>query len=239
MPGEWTQQLPDDLKTNEAFTGFATLGDFAKAHLDTQGKLTEFDGKVKEYEGKVTDLSKRLESSIPKLPENASDEDRNTFYQALGRPEKWEDYQLDGENTNAKEWQDYWRQTFFGIGVPADMATKLTAAYNAQIQKLVETHNANIQKEIETSSATLKAEWGDKYDENVELAKRLWTKHTDGDFDKAFNGETSANRFAMLKYITKMAQLTGEDGSPPGAQGTKLGIGQRLFPNSPPSPTGK
>ena len=30
MPGEWIAQLPADLQSNEAFTGYATLGDFAK-----------------------------------------------------------------------------------------------------------------------------------------------------------------------------------------------------------------
>ena len=49
----WRVQLPDDLKANETFTPFKTVGDFAKAHIETITKAKELEGK--------------LSGSIPKL----------------------------------------------------------------------------------------------------------------------------------------------------------------------------
>jgi hypothetical protein len=42
--GLWRAQLPADLKENETFTPYKTLGDFAKAHLETAGKVKDWMG---------------------------------------------------------------------------------------------------------------------------------------------------------------------------------------------------
>jgi hypothetical protein len=234
----WVSQLPADLKTNEAFTGFATLGDFAKSHLEAQGKLTEFDGKVKKLEGDYANLK---ENSIPKLPADATDEEKGIYYQELGRPEKWNDYELpSGDGKDAQEWTDFWKQTFFSLNVSKDTANGLSQTFNSQMQKLVDAHNANVTKQIEESATKLRGELGDKYDASVELAQRLWKNHTDTDFDESFKVETSANRYAMVKFLLKVAKMTGEDQSPPGGRGGKPGAGNdEWFPNSPKSPSGK
>ena len=44
-PG-WLAGLPADLRDNEAFKSYRTVGDFAKAHLDTAAKAKEYEGKI-------------------------------------------------------------------------------------------------------------------------------------------------------------------------------------------------
>jgi len=117
----------------------------------------------------------------------------------------------------------------------------LSASFNGQMNKLVEAHNTNIKKQITEASEKLKAELGDKYDSSVELATRFWDKNSDTKFDEAFNAETSANRYSMVRFLLKMAQKTGEDTSPQVNKSGKPGTLDlnALFPKSPPSPTGK
>ena len=239
MAGEWIAQLPADLQGNESLTGYATLGDFAKSHLEATGKLTEAEGKLTTLEGEFSTYKER---SIPRLPENATDEDKNLFYTALGRPEKADQYEFEGEDKNAPEWTKEWKETFHRLNVPKDMAKEISKEWNTRLQNLVEAHNANIQKGIQESSEKLKAELGDKYDSSVELAKRMWQKHSDGDFDKSFAAETSANRYSMIRFLLNIAKLTGEDSSPAGMPGSRSAGGGgsgEWFPNSPPSPSGK
>ena len=238
MAGEWLAQLPGDLQTNEALTGYATLGDFAKSHLETTGKVKEYEGKVTKLEGDYQTLK---ESSIPKLPDNATDEEKNIYQMELGRPEQWKDYELPGDGKDAQEWTDYWKQEFFKNGVSKDLAKSLASSFNGQMEKLVEAHNANIKKQIGETSEKLKAELGDKYDSSVELAQRFWDKNSDSKFDEAFNAETSVNRASMIRFLLKMAQKTGEDQSPQGSKTGKAGALDlnQLFPNSPASPTGR
>ena len=76
----WRAQLPDDLKENEAFTGFEKIGDFANAYLK-KGKTQ-------------SDLEGKLTNSIQLLKDDASDEDRATFFSKIGRPDKPEGYEF-------------------------------------------------------------------------------------------------------------------------------------------------
>ena len=190
------------MKQNEAFTGFKTVGEFGQAYLDQSAK--------------VTDLTKKLEESIPKLPDDASDEDRATYYDALGRPTKASEYEFDGEDKNAPEWTEPWKQDFYEEGLTKTQALNLSKKYNARINKMVDDFKANQANEIKASEQRLRTELGDKYDTNVELAKRLWKQHGEGEFDQAFAQETSANRFAVIRMILKFASLTSEDTSPQG-----------------------
>jgi len=199
----WRAGLPDEYKNHEAFTGFKTVGELAKSHLETSAKAKE--------------LETSLGEMIPKLPDDATQEERDVYYESLGRPEKFEDYEFEGEDKNAPEWTNGWKQDLFNLGVSKDTAKSLSGLMNSRIQAMVESHNAQIQKEISTASDKLKTEWGEKYDTNLELVKRGWKRDADSEFDQAFSGETSANRFAILRTLFKLYSKTGEDSSQPGS----------------------
>jgi hypothetical protein len=208
----WRAGLPDDLKQNEAFVPFKTVGDFAKSHLETAAK--------------VSDLTKKLEDYVPKLPDNASDDERNLYFDALGRPKTAKDYEFEGEDKNAPEWTNHWKQQFHSLGLTKTQAKTLSAAWNQQMQAMVEAHNTSIKNEMTAAEGKLRSEMGDKYDTNVELAKRLWTKYGEGEFDKAFENGNSAYRATTIRMLLKFAALTGEDRSP--QAGSSLGGGKQV-----------
>ena len=182
------------------------MGDFAKAHLETAAKLSDAETKLKDF--------------IPRLPDDATDEEREVFFSELGRPETASEYEFDGEDKNAPEWTSHWKQQFHSLGLTKDQAKRLSTAWNTQMQQMVEAHNASIQAEAKEAETRLRTELGDKFDTNVELAKRMWTKYGDGDFDKAFENGNSAFRVSTIRMLLKFAHLTGEDTSPQG--GTSL-----------------
>lgn len=214
VPG-WIAGLPDTLKTNETFSKFKTVGDFANDYLATQTKAAE--------------LQKRVENSVPKLPDDATDEDRNLYYDALGRPKQSSEYEFDQEDKNAPEWTTQWKQQFHNLGLTKAQGKQLSSAFNATMTKMVEAHNAKIATEIKTATDALKSEWGDKFDTNAELAKRVYQKHIGHEFDKDFDAGTGTTRLATLRLLFKMAALTGEDRSPVGA-GQPTGNGAAKAP---------
>lgn len=196
----WRAGLPDDLKTNADLANFKTVGDFAKSALETQGKVKR--------------LETQLAGSIPKLPDNATDDDRAVYYDALGRPKQASEYEFDGEDKNAPEWTNLWKSEFHSLGLTKEQAKQLSSKWNAQMTAMVKAHNDTIAKETADAQSKLKTELGVSYDTSVELAKRLWQKHGDTEFDKVFADGTGANRFTMIRFLLKMASLTGEDTSP-------------------------
>lgn len=203
-PPGWVAGLPDTLKTNETLTKFKTVGDLASDYLAASTKASE--------------LEQRVSNSVPKLKDNATDEERGQFYDALGRPKDAKEYEFEGEDKNAPEWTNEWKQTFHAEGLTKAQAKNLSSKFNAKIQSMVEAHNASIQAEVTTAETALKSEWGDKFDTNVELAKRLYQKHLGNEFDKDFDAGTGKTRLSTLKLLMKVAALTGEDRSPQSGQ---------------------
>lgn len=201
-PPGWIAGLPDPLKTNETFTKFKTVGDFANDYLAVSTKASE--------------LEKKVENSVPKLPDDASDAERSLYYDALGRPKQPSEYEFDGEDKNAPEWTNYWKQEAHKLGLTKSQGKALSAAFNAQMAQMVKAHNERLQAEVTTATEKLKSEWGDKFDTNVELAKRLYQKHIGTEFDKDFDAGTGTTRLATLRLLFKVAALTGEDRSPQG-----------------------
>src|SRR5271157_1952135 len=206
----WRAGLPDDLKQNTDLANYKTVGDFTKDALSWKGKVGELEGK--------------LGDSIPKLPDDASDEDRNTYYDALGRPKQAKEYEFDGEDKNAPEWTNFWKDQFHGLGLTKAQAKALSTQFNGQMQKMVDAHNTALKAEVTAAEQKLRTELGDKYDTNVELAKRVWQKHGEGEFDKMFSNETSTNRYGMVRFLLKMAALTGEDTSPQAGHSVTVGV---------------
>jgi len=207
----WRAGLPDDLKQNTDLANYKTVGDFTKDALSWKTKASELEGKLEDY--------------VPKLPDDATDEERNLYLDALGRPEQASEYEFDGEDKNAPEWTNFWKGEFHNLGLTKAQAKQLSVQWNGQMQKLVDAHNNALKAESAKAEQELKAKYGDKYDTNVELAKRMWQKHGKSEFDKVFAEGTNANRFTMIDFLLSMAALTGEDTSPQGA-GLSAGKGQ-------------
>ena len=230
MAGEWIAQMSDDLKGNEAFTPFETLSDFAKAHLDTVGKVTELNGKATEFEGKVTDLESKLANSIPKLGENATDEDRAVFYKALGVPEKPDEYEFPkGEGIEHDEKMVFWaRDIFHKANLSKDQAGIISQAWDGLIQGMAKEQDEAKQAAVQEADTKLKTEWGADYDKNLELTKRGFQKFSGQELD-AFCEETGVgNHPTLIKIFYEIGKAMGEDTSPFGKGGgggePKVGI---------------
>jgi len=211
----WRAGLPDDLKQNDAFKPFKTVGDFAKSHLETATKLTEAEAKLKDF--------------IPRLPDNATDEERQVYFNELGRPEDAKDYEFDGEDKNAPEWTSFWKGQFHALGLTKSQGKALSAQWNGQLQKMVEAYNTARKNEVAAAETKLRTELGDKFDANVELAKRVYKKHIGGEFDADFANGSAGTRFQTMRLILKLAALTGEDRSPQASAGRAGGKDRPLI----------
>src|SRR5208337_609870 len=205
----WRAGLPDDLKQNTDLVNYKTVGDFTKDALSWKGKVSELEGK--------------LGDSIPKLPDDATDEDRNTYLDALGRPPKASEYEFDGEDKNAPEWTNFWKDNFHQLGLTKAQAKALSTQFNGQMQKIVDAHNTALKAEMTVAEQKLRTEMGDKYDTNVELAKRMYSKQLETEFDADFADASPKACFGMVRLLLKMAALAGEDTSPQGGNSTNAG----------------
>jgi hypothetical protein len=204
----WRAQLPDTLKTNETFTAYKTVGELAQSHLETAGK-------VKEYEGK-------LAASIPKLTDKATDEDRAAYYKAIGRPEKADDYAItvpEGvpKDEAAMKW---FRDTSHKLGLSKQQGESLAAGYFEMMKGNIDTINKAYETRKAETVNKLKGEWGGKYEENFDLAKKTAQKIGGEDIIK-YLGETGiGNEPVIIKFMHKLGTMLSEaafvkPGTPP------------------------
>ncbi len=202
-PG-WIAQLPDDLKTNQTFTSFKTIGDLAKAHLETTGRVKEFEGKVA--------------NSIPKLSDKSTPEEKAAFYKALGRPEKAGEYEFPkGEGVEHDPKMIEWARTVFhGANLTKDQAAVISQAWDGFIAGMVKSEEETTQNAMKEAETKLKDEWKADYDKNIELTKRAFKKFSGTELNTFLEETGIGNHPILIKAFHAIGKAMGEDTSPAG-----------------------
>jgi hypothetical protein len=217
-PG-WVAQLPADLKGDEAFTKFQTLGDFAKGYKETTGKVAELDGKLK--------------GMVPRLPEKATPDDLKAYRAAMGIPETPDKYDLKRAE---------WPEDRFGPYPEKDEKAFREFAHQAnltpaQVQAAYDWYLGNIlnagksfeamteERRVKAVDA-LKKEWGDKYQENAQLATKAFWYFANEDDMKWFEGSGLGDNPAIIRVfhnigLRLMDDRMVRDVKPPGSAGSQ------------------
>ena len=166
----WMSQLPDDLKNNEALTGFATIGDLGKSYLEIHGKSA---------------------NSIQIPGDDADDKTRSTFFNRLGRPENPDGYEFtrpelpEGANYDEGMENDF-RIEAHKLGLTKTQAEGVYNHFTGQILAA----NDKIQDQAEQARNKaiddLKDAWGDNFSENCEIATRAFMEFADDDQKQFF-----------------------------------------------------
>jgi len=217
----WLAQLPTDLKANEAFTGFKTIGDFSQSYLELKGKAAEADGK--------------LQSAIFKPSENATPEEILAYRTAIGVPEKPADYEFPKEDgvEHSPEMLKWARETFHNIGLSKDQAAGVSKAWDTLIGAIETQQAEDAEKTLADVKEKLKTEWGANYDTNYTLSERA--------FNTLSKISTPLAEYTvdpvLVKTFYEIGKIMGEDSylqsHQSGSEKEKIGL---TYPNSPAPP---
>jgi hypothetical protein len=205
---EWVGALPEDLRTPELLP---TLNKFRLA--DGEKPISMPASVVKSY----IEAQKKIGQKGVLIPgENATDEDRNVFFKALGRPDKPEDYGFKkpenlptGVSYNEDRVNKF-AKVFHELGVSKTTAQKLLDTYNNDIieevanqQKMVDEFKANSVKE-------LKKEWGSNFEKNISKANAAVKLFGGKDFTDLLKNTGLDAHPIMVKVFEKIADRIGE-----------------------------
>jgi hypothetical protein len=196
----WASQLPESVRTHESIKGFKDLGSWAVSNIAREEKAR---------------------SAIYIPGKDASDEDRAKFYQALGRPETPDKYDLaiPTERKVDEKFVGAAREIFHNLGLTAQQGKELASFWLAQedaaVAQFVETQKLEHQAHIDE----LKGEWGHAYDRNLATAGRALAQFcTGGDGLPAIPGlaELCENPLfkdhpALTRLMYEFGKMMGED----------------------------
>lgn len=181
-------------------------------------KFTRPEALARSYET----LEKQISAKGVIVPgPNATAQERDAYYTALGRPAKAEEYGFTKPATikvgdkelavpdvawdanRAKAWQ----QKLFDMGVPKDQATRIMSAALEESVTGLSSIQESQQQHLATSKAALQKEWGADYDKNMGAAMRAAEQFGGADLR---NHPALGNDPILIKALAKIGAATAE-----------------------------
>ena len=187
-----TDHLPEDLRDNETLSKFKDVGSLSNSYLELQ----------------------KMVGSRDKIPtEESSEEEVNSFYNKLGRPETPDSYDIKVPDQG-------------GMAVPYDeklYSEFLTTAHksgltNRQAQDAIDFYakmneeadinsTASMQQSKVNAETALKKEWGARdYEKNLAISRRAFNRFADDDLKKFVQETGVSNNVAMVRFLHKIGK---------------------------------
>ncbi len=200
---DWMETLPEDMRSD------ANRKRFEKFVENEQFNI----GKVlKSYDHMERGYSDR----VPLPKEDWSDDDYQSFYQKLGRPETVDKYDIrrpempEGHPYNENLEQSF-KERAFRAGLNGKQVQELIDWQAEQLSS--EMSNQNISEATHRAEAEeiLKREWpGQEYDKNLGLARRTAKNLFDEEFLQMINSKGLANEPTLIKNLAKLGNVLSE-----------------------------
>lgn len=151
-------------------------------------------------------LEKLLGGEKVPLPKGADDaEGWSRVYDALGRPKSADEYSLAVPEGGSPEFAKAAAGKFHELGLSKTQAEALTTWYNEQAQTQISGMQQAQAAKVEQDMQALRGEWGQAWDENVELGRRA-ARQFGLDAGKLEALENAFGTGEMLKFMSKIGR---------------------------------
>lgn len=196
----WRAGLSEEYRRHPVLEGFNDLDALAREHVNLQ-KLIGRKGLV------------------PPAAD-ADDAERARFYDALGRPESPDAYDLDGlDRPDGMPWDDAFEKAMLGrmhaSGLTDGQARALLEGYVELQGASWQDANAAQDRALETVETGLRREWGENFDAQVDRANRAFAAAFGERVDdvrqlRLTNGQYLGDHPDMVRAFAKLGGLMGE-----------------------------
>jgi hypothetical protein len=193
---EWAASLPDDIKSTVTSKGWKDPADAIRSY---------------------TNLEKTLgQKRLPAPSQDWKDEQWNSLYKELGRPEKSDDYKVpehkfpDGVTLDDARLKEA-RAAMHDAGLLPHQAEKIFKYYFGTVSKEAEGVHEARRREKEAAEFKLKDEWKGDYDLNVKTAKDALSKFGDEETVKYLDESGLGNNPGIIKMLAKIGKGMMED----------------------------
>lgn len=185
---EWRKSLPEPLQKDKRLDKFTNVSDVIKSYVELEGKLGS-------------------SVSIPKS--DAPAEEWTKFFVRVGRPEKPENYDLPKEKYQP-EVERVLREKMLAAGILPTQVSGFLDAIGEAARTADTVKKAKLDADAASAAEALKAEYGDKYQANVdkaiETAKAVFPPELFERMGKDGYGKSSA----FVKSMIALSENIGE-----------------------------
>lgn len=193
---DWRASLPEDIRADTSIADFKDVSALAKSFIDTKSKVGA--------------------NNIVVPGKNATDDERNTFFNAIGRPENVDGYKVPTENMPEGVTVDDGQVTAFHneahrLGFTEQQAAAMvrfdanrSAAALKEIAETTEQAKANAETQ-------LRKEYGHAYDQNIKMAQKAIDEFGGEELRAALNESGWGNDPAFIRFGVKVGRALAED----------------------------
>lgn len=244
--------LPETFAGDEALASFKTVEELADGYKTTLGKASSIgsietipeelrnDPNIKKYKD-ISELAKGHLETVKLIGrkgvlipgENATDEEKAKFLEAIGRPKTADEYKftpiekLHPEVQVTPESEKAFRDEAHKLGFTNAQVDGLNSWYLNNISNALIKRDEAMVKQKEEAAKKLNTEWGADYDNNLNLAQRLINKFGGKEAMEAFKKAGDlGNNPAIARLLVNVAKKMTEDTVMKGEFNELLGTAQ-------------
>lgn len=151
---------------------------------------------------------------------DATDEDWNSFYNQIGRPEDVEKYSLNVPEEADEEVVNEFKQKAHEAGLLPKQAQKLFDWYSEFSGKMQEKVSNQQNEKLAEQIQGLKKEWGNGYDKELDIAKNALKQFATAEEIEAMKESGLSKNVQVIKLLNKVGKGLMEDSFKPEAKGT-------------------
>jgi hypothetical protein len=196
----WRDALPEGLRENNSLGKFSSVEALAKSYVNAEQLIGR-----------------------EKIPMPQSEEDWDTVYNRLGRPETADNYELTVPETLPEKIReldgniDWFRETAHQLGLNDKQAQGIYNAFWDNLAKDAEIMEADGRNSAAEAEAELRAEWGTKAEYNLEVANRFASEVGGDELIDLLQQVGLDTHPVVIKAFNKAGLMTIEDhGTPKG-----------------------
>lgn len=192
-PPSWTQGFTDELK------GYVD----AKGFKDAQTVVESYRNFEK--------LKGVPQERLLTIPEKDEDPSWNDVWKRLGRPDQPKDYNIEIPKEFGDEGFAQWaKDTLHKLNIPRKQGEELVKKWNEYTGNQIKQMQLESSNKLNQEHESLKKEWGQAYEQNVEMGKRAAKAF--GFDESTIDALESAMGFAgVMKFMHNLQTKIGED----------------------------
>lgn len=196
----WMNQINSELIKDAEKAGklskFEKLSDLASAYLEAEGKLG---------------------SSIVKPGENSTDEEREAFYKALGKPDAADKYSIEGDDAKM------FRELAYKNNLTDEQAKafyqSLKEVGTSALKNAADQQMASFEAQAQETQTALKKEYGKDYPTKIEMLKRGIANYGGQNMGAKLKQAGLLGDYEVVKMFINLGEMSAEAGSPGNTKG--------------------
>ena len=210
--GTGSNEAADGKSGSEAKQHPAWMAQLGNIENEKAEKLSKFE-KIGDLAANYLELEKKLGSSIVKPGKDASPEEMEAYYRALGKPESADKYSIEGDDA------EMFRKMAYENNLTDEQAKAFFKSLQEVGNNAIAQQKAAFDAQAKDTQAALQKEYGNDYPTKIEMLKRGVAAYGGEKLGAKLQQAGLLGDYDVVKMFILLGEQSAEAGSPGNTKG--------------------